>query len=487
MFLGTVCFAQETATLSGTVTENGEYPILGANILVVSTDEEYTDEYTTGWDGDYTFDLPLKSYEITVTASGYYDVQESLTVTNTEPITLDFALTPKPLPIMPKMPENFTLSRIEDGKIKLEWDAVIAGLDPLTYEDVTLESPELVTYSVQYCFGDFYSGTPIVAAVGNNTSYIIEEALSEFGIYNFAVKAMYEEGESGQATTVSINTIDENQVLISDANRMSYAYANYPFVSQSWESANVSGISQTVYSVEEMGGAMYIDKLNFFLPSKVNGELSYKISLGYKDSDVFSDASDFVPQESLTEVFNGIVNFNSLIVTIPITRFYYDGTKPLVMQLSKPFDGQAGISTYVNAPADPGSAGYNNLPNKAVMSISLTDDVSEMTASEDFPGKSTFKGVAALVVNKSDDVSIGKELSSAVTMFPNPSADGKFFVDVPASSKVEVFNAAGVLLTSRTFESEGIHEINLSSQNKGVYFLRINSNNKVQTIKALYK
>ena len=475
----------QTIKLSGTIKEGGETPVSGATIKVNAIDGEgeipykplYA-EFTATSEGEYSFEaLPFNNYQVIVSALGYRSEIRTLSVSEIEDAILDISMTREVF--TPIAPENLMISRLEDGSVKFEWDAVTKGFNASWFE-VDLDQPDLVTYEVVYHGGDISIYEPETVPV-SSTSYTVE--FSTMNVYEFTVKAIYKGRESSNAypSAYILNTTDGNQAIVADVNSVSYSYEDYPFVSNDWNADNVSGISQTIYSVEAMGGEpVYIDKLYFFITEAADARLTYKISLGYKDNGSFEDESDFVSQDLLQEVFNGEVDFNSNVITIPVTKFYYDATNPLVVQWVKPLDGKADISVYVNTPDN------ENDHNKTLTLKSTTVDYSELSDLAGYAGNA-FKGVAVMVINKSDDVSIGKEISSAVAMFPNPSADGKFFIDVPASSKVEVFNAAGVLLTSKTFESEGIHEINLSSQNKGVYFLRINSNNTVQTIKALYK
>ena len=486
-----------TATLSGIIYEDyfgNNYPIYGATIEIVNDGgEPYSGEFTTDFDGAYSFEeMPLNTYNITVSAWPYITVYETIEITEVGDIVLDIQMEGL-VYITPNAPENLRISRLEDGSIKFEWDAVTTGLHSSTFEEVDLENPDQVTYEVIYHGGEISTYEPEIVPVGDETSFTIG-AFSTLDVYIFTVIAIYEEIESSQAypTAYVINTIDDSQIVVADVNNMSYGYAGYPFVShaETWGDTDVSGISQTVYSVEAMGGEpIYIDELNFFIPWAVETELDYKISLGYKDNDTFEDTSDFVPQDLLEEVYDGVINFNSLVITIPITEFYYDATRPLVVQWLKPLNGAESITTYINSPANTWDPDYNDYPNKALLIRSTTVDFSELSDfTEITTGRSVQKGVASLVINKkTEEVGIGKELSSTVKMFPNPSVDGKFFVDVPASSKVEVFNASGVLLMSKNFNAEGIHEINLTAQSRGIYFLRINNNNTVHTIKALYK
>ena len=490
--LGTVFLtpvsALEEASLSGMIHTSEGVGIPGVYVELSGIVEGYTANLTTDADGAYRFTgLPLDAYQISISAAGYHSSTRTVSIDEVEDKILNIrmnAVAPPDLTITPLAPENVRTSVLEDGSIKVEWNAVTRGRN-VNLNQVNLENPELVTYDVIYYGGEISSSDPEIVSADGNLSFTVA-AFSTLNVYTFAVKASHKEVESANSSSVYVlnKSIENSQVVVADVNSIATHSVDYPFVSNDFYASDVSGISQTVYSVESMGGTPFnINELTFFLPQAIDAQLNYKISLGYKDSDSFGGVSDFVPQELLQEVYDGEIDFNSQVITIPIAEFYYDATKPLVVQWLKPLDGKAGISVYVNTPP----AGVDL--NKTITIKSTTVDFSELADFSDVrDGRYARTGAAALVINTSEYVSIGSDLSSStVKILSNPSSDGRFYLDLPSSSKVDVFNVSGVLLASEVFESEGIHEINLSSQSRGVYFLRVNSNNTVQTIKALYK
>jgi len=81
-----------------------------------------------------------------------------------------------------------------------------------------------------------------------------------------------------------------------------------------------------------------------------------------------------------------------------------------------------------------------------------------------------------------DDFDVEK---SAVTLYPNPSAD-KFTVSAPENSIVAVFSPQGNLISEQKTTSENT-EINLANQSSGLYLIKITNDNKSVTRKIILK
>jgi hypothetical protein len=69
-----------------------------------------------------------------------------------------------------------------------------------------------------------------------------------------------------------------------------------------------------------------------------------------------------------------------------------------------------------------------------------------------------------------------------INVYPNPN-EGNFNVDLNESAKVEVLDMLGRVVFSESFES-GKQNITLSENEKGIYFVKITSNNK-ETLKKI--
>lgn len=83
----TLIFAQ--ATLKGTVTDEDNEPLLGANVILTDTKGS-----TTDYDGNYTINnVDEGSYTIEVSFLGYKSQSRTISVSGREVITLDFVLT----------------------------------------------------------------------------------------------------------------------------------------------------------------------------------------------------------------------------------------------------------------------------------------------------------------------------------------------------------------------------------------------------------
>ncbi len=72
------------------------------------------------------------------------------------------------------------------------------------------------------------------------------------------------------------------------------------------------------------------------------------------------------------------------------------------------------------------------------------------------------------------------ELSSEISIFPNPSADGKFQIISSASQigNVEVYNSIGETIFSKTINSKS-ETVNLAEEASGVYFISVKTQNGI--------
>ncbi len=72
---------------------------------------------------------------------------------------------------------------------------------------------------------------------------------------------------------------------------------------------------------------------------------------------------------------------------------------------------------------------------------------------------------------------------ASINVYPNPNK-GVFVVELTSASKVNVMNALGQVVISETFEA-GKHTVNINNLSKGVYFVKVMTNNKQQIIKVI--
>jgi|GEM_PF-3232635 len=298
----------------------------------------------------------------------------------------------------PKAPANIKLESAEGGKVKVSWDPVVVG-NSNGYID-----PTLVTYSVSYYGVESVSSTPIVEYNITETEWTTPAL--QTGIYTFTLRSHYKETASSNASAVrTVNKGEESHIVVANTTGSSYSSNDYPFGAYfTYGATDASGLSQMTYSVEEMGGEpMYIDEIYLFVHQSSNREekeLSYQLSLGYKDELEFENTDDFVHKDQLQVVFDGTITFNNTIstVAIPIKGFYYDATKPLLVQLAKTLDGVSSIDTYVKTTTE----------NRGIRVKSNTDDLTLVEDPEDYTAipnnKALMKSVPSLVVNKVTDI-----------------------------------------------------------------------------------
>jgi PKD repeat protein len=105
--------------------------------------------------------------------------------------------------------------------------------------------------------------------------------------------------------------------------------------------------------------------------------------------------------------------------------------------------------------------------------------------------KSTNAGGASAIVSKTIAINacnVGvNEIEGSdaknITVYPNPT-NGAFTIDLKAVSQVSIYNLLGDKIIAKNLEP-GKHTIDIAEQANGVYFLRINTENKHQHIKII--
>lgn len=91
-----------------------------------------------------------------------------------------------------------------------------------------------------------------------------------------------------------------------------------------------------------------------------------------------------------------------------------------------------------------------------------------------------------IVINPCNNVGVNEiEGSDAknITVYPNPT-NGAFVFDLKAAGQVSIYNLLGDKIIAKNLEP-GKHTIDIAEQANGVYFLRINTENKHQHIKII--
>jgi len=383
----------------------------------------------------------------------------------------------------PSDPTNIQLANENEGKIKLTWEAVTTG-----YNKGYIDASQ-ITYSVSYYGEGIPSSAPIAVYDIEETEYTTPSL--PIGVYRFTVKAHYKGTASyaSYSALLKISTMEESQVIVASVTGTSYSSSDYPFGAYfTFGASETSGLSQMTYSAEEIGGPMYIDMLYLFIMQSSNreeAELAYQISMGYKDELTFESTSDFVSKDQLEVVFDGTIEFakTTSTIAIPIKGFYYDGTKPLVIQLAKPLDNTTSIDTYIQA-----TAGYN----RGVRTRSNTEDLIEIENTEDYPNTAWYATIPTLVVNKdmqlssisgivtSEETGLPLEYVSvkivsvagdgekplSIEIFTNE--DGEYEFDtLPFNAYTIVISADGYVDYNQTMDINSVEDITLNVELEG--------------------
>jgi hypothetical protein len=86
-----------------------------------------------------------------------------------------------------------------------------------------------------------------------------------------------------------------------------------------------------------------------------------------------------------------------------------------------------------------------------------------------------------------------ESLETAVSIFPNPSVDGKFACyvtnDIIGFVHLDIYDAAGRLINSKTFDKTEKFvksDVDVSQKEKGVYYVKIYNQNFQQTVKLVF-
>lgn len=86
-----------------------------------------------------------------------------------------------------------------------------------------------------------------------------------------------------------------------------------------------------------------------------------------------------------------------------------------------------------------------------------------------------------------------ESMETTVSMFPNPSVDGRFSCyltnDILGLVNMDVFDASGRLIESKSFDKTEQFvktEVDMSQNNKGVYYVKVYNQNFQQTIKVVF-
>ena len=92
-----------------------------------------------------------------------------------------------------------------------------------------------------------------------------------------------------------------------------------------------------------------------------------------------------------------------------------------------------------------------------------------------------------------NEETVNESLETTVSLFPNPSRDGRFTChltnEITGTVQMEVFDAAGRVILSRTFDKTEHFmkaDIDLSNDQRGLYYVKIYNEQFQQTTKIVY-
>lgn len=330
-----------------------------------------------------------------------------------------------------------------DGTVTLEWLAPTASHQGYI---------GTVTYTVKDAAGtQLYSGTNLTFTT----------AALALGMHTFT----FEMTNGIETKTFKANSLAGIQSGMIYSNVSTSGTTESRVLNVSATAAN-SAFSQMLYPATNQ--AMYIDTLVLFATAPETGEATQdvKIYMGTTDQTAFggsamAPAKDFVEKKDLTEVFAGTLRFKAgeNMLKLPLSGFYYDGTKTLVINIVKPMQEKTTFAAAAYVAVSEGNmlkfrtastsvdfdtvASYNDYtgtPNGYAVSMVATPGATlkalEVTVTEDGGTGTALENAIITITRASTGNADGKNLNAEVTTGSDGKADfaympqGKFEVKV---------------------------------------------------------
>jgi hypothetical protein len=281
----------------------------------------------------------------------------------------------------------------------------------------------------------------------------------------------------------------------------SYTVQIKPSTSSTWTSYTTTGAS---YSASPLtAGISYNWQVRTNCSS---GSSAYTAGANFTTTSTCSDV--FEPNNSLSaaKVITVNTNVSALISTsTDIDWFKFTNTsaaKNIRISLTNlPLDydlrmyNSAGTLLYSseNAGTTAETITYNNAP-VATYYIRVISYNSVFSASSCYRVNASIGSTAFKYNMESTTEDAAMEsLETAVSIFPNPSVDGKFACyvtnDIIGFVHLDIYDAAGRLINSKTFDKTEKFvksDVDVSQKEKGVYYVKIYNQNFQQTVKLVF-
>lgn len=221
------------------------------------------------------------------------------------------------------------------------------------------------------------------------------------------------------------------------------------------------------------------DNFNFTIPNNALGRLEI-VSVGF-------DANGYADYDS-TYI---IVNTNALLQSIEIVQnliYVPEGRQEFITILGNYDDGITRDITNVNGL----SYTFDN-QNAEILEAGL---VNGLTEGEDlltviYQGESTTVPINIANASEWVEVTLSNEdvsiRDNSLIIFPNPTSEIVYinFVDTISKAKIIVYDTTGKIIMTNEIENADSNQINISNLNNGIYFVRIETNEKSVTKKII--
>ncbi|MFL9833502.1 T9SS type A sorting domain-containing protein [Chryseobacterium terrae] len=254
-------------------------------------------------------------------------------------------------------------------------------------------------------------------------------------------------------------------------------------------------LTQQIYLASEIGGAMTIQELKFYLNNPVTslsntGQLDVWIghtSVGFQNT-ISSTGAGWLPVSQQQQVLtSGEATYSGNEITVTLaTPFVYNGTDNIVITFDENKAGNNGNSFVFYQTVD--------FPNDVTM-LNRSDTVDPSPANPPLnytgPNSTTSTTEVQSKKHKAIITLIGQNLGVSevrtvgdVVLSPNPTTDFISFKSKMEISSVEIFDIGGRLINSQALKDDKIDVRNFSA---GVYTLKINYKNGLSTTKKIIK
>ena len=451
--------------IHGTVTDAANGQPIEATVTITGHDDEYSFVESHLPAGDYHRPIKGGTYTLTFTANGYYPHQETVTVADGETVTLNVQLEAGE-GLLP----DFTASTT---------DVALGG--SVNFTDETWGA-NLVSWA-----WSFEGGTPATSNVQNPTGI----TYNNIGTYDVTLTVTNGNGQTETVTkhnyinvtesyNMSNGTITTCNALFYDDGGPNNGYANNQSLTLTFLPNAPGGIIEVIF--EEFNIENNYDNLYIF-----DGTSTSAPSLGtFTGSGSPQTVTATNSQGALTFHFESdySVNGTGWKATVHCLGVVYD---PLTVEVTAlPETIHEGETSQLQAIAEGGTGDYSyswepaetlDNPTSATPIASPVDPETTYHVTVTDTEGNVAEGEVTVTIS---NWSLAEQNPMGLSIYPNPNK-GSFTIETYGETLYELYNSLGQLILSGRCNGKAT----IDSLNQGVYFLRLNSEDKIQVQKIV--